>query len=124
MDIKELAARYQTSEQAMRKYLRHHEKKLNAEGEHVKRIGRVWQVDDKAIRMLDEMRGYVEPKVETVPARDELAELREDNRRLMAMLLAAKNDVIRLQQELLRLKEPPPSLLERFRNLFRKSSAE
>lgn len=124
MDVKELAARYRTSEQAMRKYLRHHVKKLNAEGEHARQVGRVWQVDDEGIRLLDEMRGYVEPKVETVPARDELAELREDNRRLMAMLLAAKNDVIRLQQELLRLKEPPPSLLERFRNLFRKSSAE
>lgn len=122
MDIKELSLRYTTSEQAMRKYLRQHERELNAGGEHVKRIGRAWEVDAEGVRRLDKMRGYREPTVETLePVRDEMAEIRAENRRLMGMLLASQNEVIRLQKELLRLKEPPSSVMELLRNWLRKS---
>ena len=119
MDIKELATRYSTSEQAMRKYLRQHQKRLNANGEHVKRVGRTWQVDDEGVRLLDELRGYEEPAT-IIERRDEREELRAENRRLMQLLMASQSEVIRLQRELLQLREPEPSWLERLTKLFRK----
>lgn len=119
MDIRELATRYSKSEQAMRKYLQRYEQKLNANGEHVKRVGRTWQVDAEGVKLLDKMRGYVEPTVEQLETRrDEISDLREENRRLMSILLASQSEIIRLQKEILRLKEPPPNLFERLRNMF------
>lgn len=118
-DIKELAKRYGTSEQGLRKYIRARLSELNADGEHVKRIGRVWHFDDAAIKRLDNLRDYTEPVVEVVENRadDDSAKLREENQRLMKMLVATQQEVIRLQGELIKLQTPPPSMLERLTEL-------
>ena len=123
MDTKELARRYGMSEQGIRKYLRQNLSKLNEDSEHVIRVGRSWQIDVEGLKLLDKMRGYVEPIIqppETLP--NELEKLREDNRRLMGMLLASQKEIINLQRELLSLQAPKQNWLDRLKKLFRKSS--
>lgn len=108
-EIKNLTARYGLSEQGLRKFIREHLSELNSDGEHVKRVGRSWQLDDVAIERLDKLRGI--QSVEVIVTDDtaaRLAKLNETNAALLAKnvelmrsLLDAQNEIIRLQNELL-----------------------
>lgn len=112
-EIKDLTARYGLSEQGLRKFIREHLSELNSGGEHVKRVGRSWQLDDTAIQRLDKLR-----RVETVElivtddTSSRLAKLNETNAALLAKnvdlmrsLVDAQKEIIRLQRELLSAKD-------------------
>ena len=108
MDIKELSRRYGLSEQAMRKYLRNNLSELNSDGEHVKRTRQGWKVDSLGVERLDKMRGHETPEIlDAVPVQDVL---REENSRLLKMVVSLQAEVIRLQNEIIRLQKavPPP----------------
>lgn len=110
-EIKDLTARYGLSEQGLRKFIREHLSELNSDGQHVKRVGRTWKLDDVAIARLDKLRRYTEPKVEVVTLDEtnaEIVKLREENSRLMKMLVDAQSEIIRLQRELLKPPETQP----------------
>lgn len=118
MDTKELALRYNLSDQAARKFIREHLAELNSDGEHARRTKVGWTVDDVGLKRLDELRGYREMSVEVVDTPNELDELREENKRLMKMLVASQAEVIRLQRELLDSKTEPPSLVDWLKTKF------
>lgn len=133
MDTKELAKRYGMSEQGVRRIIRKHLGKLNIDGEHVSRTVRGWQFDDVAIRRLDELRKYSATTIEVVseptcePANETISNLQTENRRLLQLLCASQQEVIRLQKELLKMRETNEtksrrSFVERImEKLFRRS---
>lgn len=111
-DIKELSARYKLTEQGTRKFIKSRLTEINSDGEHVRRVGKSWLFDDVAVERLDKMRGYSEPILEpaTVETQSEtLTELLEENRRLMKLLIASQNEVIRLQNELISSRQSEPN---------------
>ena len=126
MNVREMALRYGTSEQNVRKILRRWAKELNDGGEHLTRRGHSWELDSEGLRRLDAIRGYKEPTIELVEESTppEIELLRAENQRLMNLLVASQAEIIRLQKEMLSLKEPTPSLLERIGRWFRKGSEE
>lgn len=118
MDTKALARRYGLSEQAARKFIREHLAELNSDGEHAQRTKLGWTVDDVGLRRLDELRGYREVALEVVAEPSELDNLREENSRLMKMLIASQAEVIRLQRELLNRKNQPQGFTSWLKSKF------
>lgn len=118
MDTKELARRYGLSEQAVRKFLREHMPEINIDGEHARRTKMGWTVDDVGLKRLDDLRGYRELAVEVVAEPNELDDLREENSRLLKMLVASQAEVIRLQRELLNRKNQPQGFTSWLKSKF------
>lgn len=108
MDIKELSRRYGLTEQAMRKYLRNNLSELNSDGEHVKRTRQGWKVDSIGVERLDKMRGHETPEILDAPPVQDV--LREENSRLLKMVVSLQAEVIRLQNEIIRLQKAVPPL--------------
>ena len=118
MDTQELARRYGLSDQAVRKFIRQHLADLNSDGDHAQRTQRGWTVDDVGLKRLDELRGYRELAVEAVVEPSELDDLREENSRLLKMLVASQAEVIRLQRELLNRKNQPQGFTSWLKSKF------
>lgn len=102
--VKELSRRYGVTEQALRKFIRNNLGEINSDGEHLRKTNDGWKLDDEGLKRLDKLRGYATVDVEVVSPPNEVVMLKEENARLMKMLLTAQGEIIRLQTELLRLK--------------------
>ena len=80
-----LMERYAIRQQSLNEYVKNHLAELNADGEHAVKIGKAWQFDAEAIRILDKLRDFTDGSVaiydyenpETVRANEAEAKLGE-----------------------------------------------
>ena len=58
-----LMERYAIRQQSLNEYIKNHLDELNADGEHAVKIGKAWQFDAEAIRILDKLRDFSDGSV-------------------------------------------------------------
>ena len=127
--IKDLADRYGMTPQGVRKFVRNNLDALNADGEHVRQVGRGWRVDDVALSRLDELRGFSQnvskaasgfPVVETSLQTDKIS---EQIARLSELLVVTQVEFSRRQAELSEMMRKLQETQEQLKELLAKNSA-
>jgi len=100
--INELMKRYGiTTAQGMTRTIRVHLDALNADGEHARKIGKEWQLDEVAIRRLDGIRGLTESEAVQNLENEEIRSLTVTVQNLQTSLLHAQHETAEVQKQVL-----------------------
>jgi hypothetical protein len=101
--LTDLMERYNKTRQALQQYIVSHLQKLNSDGiEHVKKEKGDWKLDRKAVKKLDEMRGYNDSitLADEVQQKKKEAELLQEISNLKTAMLTIKEEYQREKEEL------------------------
>lgn len=100
--INELMKRYGiTTAQGMTRTIRVHLDALNADGEHARKVGKEWQLDETAVRRLDGIRGLSESEAIRNLENDEIRSLSATVQNLQTALLHAQSKTAEAQAQVL-----------------------
>ena len=100
--INELMKRYGiTTAQGMTRTIRVHLDALNADGEHARKVGKEWQLDEVAIRRLDGIRGLTESEAVQNLENEEIRSLTVTVQNLQTALLHAQHETAEVQKQVL-----------------------
>lgn len=100
--INELMKRYGiTTAQGMTRTIRVHLDALNADGEHARKVGKEWQLDEIAIRRLDGIRGLTESEAVQNLENEEIRSLSATVQNLQTALLHAQSKTAEAQAQVL-----------------------
>lgn len=101
--LTDLMERYNKTRQALQQYIVSHLQELNSDGiEHVKKEKGDWKLDRKAVKKLDEMRGYNDSitLADEVQQKKKEAELLQEISNLKTAMLTIKEEYQREKEEL------------------------
>ena len=104
--INELMKRYGiTTAQGMTRTIRVHLDALNADGEHARKVGKEWQLDEVAIRRLDAIRGLTRSEAIQNLESAEIRSLTEEVKNLNVALLHAQNEALEAHKQVQQAQE-------------------
>ena len=99
MTIKELKERYGfKTEAAVRKLIYKNLELINSDGEHAKQSAEGWQLDDEAVKTLDDLRGLNKVSVINQAESERIKELSDEVEKLKDLLLLTQSKLITAQE--------------------------